>query len=46
LPLNAILSIFTYKVESITAGKFDVDIKAFSAAMDPEKLHGIRVNVR
>lgn len=45
LPLTAILSIFTYKVQSLTAGKFGIDIKAFSAAMDHEKLHGIRVNV-
>jgi hypothetical protein len=46
LPLTAILSIFTYKIQSLTAGKYGIDIKAFSSAMDPEKLHGIRVNVQ
>lgn len=46
VPAATILSIFTYKVESITAGQYAIELKAFAAAMGPDKLRGIRVNVQ
>jgi len=46
LPVATILSVFTYKVEGISSGKYAIDLKAFSAAMDPGKLRGIRVNLQ
>jgi len=45
LPPGTTLYVFTYKVQSITAGQYAIDLKAFSAAMDPDKKRGIRVSV-
>lgn len=46
LPPATTLFVYTFKVQSITAGKYAIDLKAFASAMDPDKKRGIRVTVQ
>jgi len=40
------LTFFTYHAEPITAGEYTIVLKNFSAAMTPDKAHGIHLTLQ
>ena len=46
MPLGTRLTFFTYHAEPITAGEYTIVLKNFSAAMSPDKAHGIHLTLQ